>query len=142
VKNIREDKDGNTFRTCKICKIEKPYNQEHFRLKNGAKTPQWLRTECKQCESVMSKNKREAKKNAARPIPNKCELCGIKSHKTLCCDHIHGTQNFRGWICQRCNKGAGFIDDPDVGLEKILNYYKKYDPESYEKFLQSWGRCE
>jgi len=48
---------------------------------------------------------------ATRPCPAFCEMgCGRQATKR---DHPHGTDIFRGWLCQHCNWGLGhFLDSP------------------------------
>jgi len=133
MKNVSIDENNVKWRVCKVCK-QKLRFEEHFALKNGEQTPHWRRTECRDCVRAEAKNKREAKRSASREMPLECECCGRESKKTLCCDHIHGTHTFRGWICQACNKGIGMtIDDPEIGFEKILRYYKSYDSDKFKE---------
>jgi hypothetical protein len=138
MKNVFEV-NGVKYRKCKVCLQDKLFTTEFFQSKNGKRDGgYWLRTECRDCVKKMNSNKRKAMKNAPRKMPDNCECCGRpRGNKSLCCDHIHGSSKFRGWICQPCNKGIGMtIDDPDIGHKKILIYYKKNDPEMFEKIVQ------
>jgi hypothetical protein len=55
---------------------------------------------------------------AARVGP--CDACGIVVPRVW--DHNHATGQHRGWLCQRCNRVLGFIqDDPGV-LEALSRY--------------------
>lgn len=64
---------------------------------------------------------------ATRPCPANCESCsrvlegGIKTHL----DHCHITGVFRGWLCNRCNRGLGYFGDSIEGIEKALTYLKQ-----------------
>lgn len=42
-----------------------------------------------------------------RPIPERCECCGLppSTKRGLHLDHCHLTGRFRGWICHQCNTG-------------------------------------
>lgn len=145
MKNVYVDEHGVKWRTCKVCKVDKLFTTEFFQSKNGTRDGgYWLRTECRVCMKTMNKNKRIAAKNAGRDMPDNCECCGRpRGTKKLCCDHRHGTTNFRGWICQACNKGIGMtIDDPDIGFDKIAAYYKNNDPDAYRKMVESIKRLE
>jgi len=145
MKNVFEDKSGVRWRTCKICKVDKLFTTDFFSRKNGSRDGgYWLRTECHECIKVMARNKRKARKNAGRPMPDRCECCGReRGKKNLCCDHKHGSTLFRGWICQPCNKGIGMtIDDPDIGFESVAKYYKKNDPIVWESIKQIFNKME
>jgi hypothetical protein len=144
MKNVIYEEGKPIARICKICKVQKPYDKKYFQSKNGSRDGgYWLRTECRECMKVMTKNKDIAVKNADRKMPNNCECCGRarekspKGFKKLCADHIHGTTQFRGWICQACNKGIGMtVDDPDIGFVKIAEYYRKNDPDKYKQMKE------
>jgi hypothetical protein len=65
------------------------------------------------------------RKNAVAREPRKkgpCEICGV--HAPLCWDHDHSTGAFRGWLCNRCNVGLGFVETPNW-LEKAQEYIKR-----------------
>lgn len=49
-----------------------------------------------------------------------CEMCG--STKTLCIDHDHKTNKFRGILCQSCNRFLGWYEN---NKEKAENYLKR-----------------
>ena len=137
MKNVFEI-NGVKYRKCKVCKEDKLFTTEFFQSKNGSRDGgYWLRTECRECMKIMNRNKTIAKRNAPRKMPDNCECCGRpRGKKSLCCDHIHGSDLFRGWICQACNKGIGMtIDDPDIGHKKVLRYYKKHDPKTFRRMM-------
>jgi hypothetical protein len=92
------------------------------------------RPECKAC------NKREKetcniarKKSAAAGEPTKaplglaCEIC--KEVKKLVYDHDHKTCEFRGWLCDPCNRGLGQCGDDINGLLVCLNYLVSKSPD-------------
>ncbi len=57
----------------------------------------------------------------------KCECCGKEPNNTdLIPDHNHTSGHFRGLICQACNIGIGNLGDSVEGVEKALNYLRKY----------------
>lgn len=67
------------------------------------------------------------KKEATRPRPTHCELCGKKPLGTpgnsLCHDHDHATGMFRGWLCSKCNMALGMLgDDLEQILSRLLDY--------------------
>lgn len=65
------------------------------------------------------------KKNAATQIkkPEQCSICNSK--EKIVYDHNHKTNQFRGYICQKCNLMLGFARDNIDILAKGANYLKK-----------------
>lgn len=54
-----------------------------------------------------------------------CAICGNTSKKALAVDHCHKTGKIRGLLCNRCNRGIGYLrDDPNV-LNKASLYITK-----------------
>lgn len=48
-----------------------------------------------------------------RPCPATCEICGRapREQSILHLDHDHGSGEFRGWLCARCNLALGKLGD-------------------------------
>lgn len=105
-------------RLCRICNTLKPISE--FR-ENGRKFA--VENRCKDCISAAAWLRREIKKSAPAK-PDNCECCGKKESK-LCIDHCHDTLEFRGWICEPCNRGIGQLGDNIIGVQKALNYLQK-----------------
>lgn len=82
-----------------------------------------LDTRCRACIKKHSKLRRELKKTAP-PKPERCECCNQKV-ETLCLDHDHETNTFRGWLCDPCNTGLGKFGDSIEGISKALEYLKR-----------------
>ncbi len=67
---------------------------------------------------------------AGRSRPDRCELCqeiAVPTHlgyRTVF-DHDHLTGNFRGWICDRCNKVLGLVRDDPKLLLAMIKYLDK-----------------
>ena len=59
-----------------------------------------------------------------RPKAERCEICG--SMGRICFDHDHKTEEFRGWICDRCNVALGMANENPEILVAIAEYIKKY----------------
>lgn len=86
------------------------------------------------------------RKNAPRPIPERCEVCGILGSDTkrgLCYDHDHKTNQFRGWICTRCNTALGMVNDNVWLLSSLIKYLKQdmsnaHGSEDYERYNKTW----
>jgi hypothetical protein len=94
----------------------------------GEKNSQW-REKSHHWKGGISK-KPYAHKNATRPKPEQCELCGIygkELKKGLCYDHDHKTGKFRGWLCGRCNMALGMVNDNSELLSKMSEYVKPLD---------------
>ena len=83
----------------------------------GDKNPAWIGGES-------SYIIRELKKNAPRPKPNKCEICGLT--KRIYLDHNHETGKFRGWLCINCNLILGHAKDNPELLIKLAEYLKRF----------------
>ncbi len=62
---------------------------------------------------------------AGSPRANICEICD-KKEKTVF-DHCHKNGNFRGWICDRCNKMLGLVKDSTDLLNKMIHYLEKFN---------------
>lgn len=57
---------------------------------------------------------------ACPPRPDRCQCCG--SDRKLVLDHCHVSGAFRGWICDRCNRGLGCLGDNVPGLCHAILY--------------------
>tara|TARA_R110001592_G_scaffold218372_1_gene472413 strand:+ start:975 stop:1415 length:441 start_codon:yes stop_codon:yes gene_type:complete len=53
---------------------------------------------------------------------DKCQVCGSKDK--LCYDHDHKTMEFRGVLCNKCNRSIGILGDTLESIEKVLIYLK------------------
>jgi hypothetical protein len=55
------------------------------------------------------------------PQPGACPICGDHT-STWILDHSHVSNSFRGYICDRCNRGLGcFRDDQNI-VQKAFDY--------------------
>ena len=63
-----------------------------------------------------------------------CEICGAKTgHKSkngvecrLAIDHCHKTGKIRGLLCNRCNRGIGYLMDDIQLLKKAIKYLESH----------------
>lgn len=62
-------------------------------------------------------------KNAPRPKPLNCEVCG--GNRRICYDHDHTTGKFRGWICHYCNVILGMAKDNPEVLKLLIEYLSR-----------------
>ena len=106
-------KDNTDTKVCRICAKEK--GVDHFYLDRGA-----VYSKCKDCCKEYNDGLKEAKKNAPEK-PEVCECCGEKVEKWYC-DHYPNTNQFRGWVCFKCNNAAGSVGDTYEGATKLFNY--------------------
>lgn len=67
-----------------------------------------------------------------RPEPDVCECCGKENvlsrsgkKQSLCLDHDHITNEFRGWLCNVCNTSIGKLGDNIQGLQRAIEYLNK-----------------
>ncbi len=89
---------------------------------------QWrLRNPERYREAVLrSKRKAMGIPEATRPMPLNCECCDVSfSVRQPHLDPDHTTGAFRGWLCNRCNRGLGYFDDNAAGLRRALDYIER-----------------
>ena len=64
--------------------------------------------------------RKKGRPDPTRPEPILCEACNKPCTMTkgyLSLDHCHDTGLFRGWLCNKCNRGLGVIGDR---LENVM----------------------
>jgi hypothetical protein len=113
---------------CSKCKQELPLTD--FRRRGGEK---YLRSECKDCNNQLKRDRSELKKQHGKPPENyTCPICernevecageGNKIASSWVLDHCHITKKFRGWLCHKCNRGLGAFGDNKNKIVNALNY--------------------
>lgn len=69
-----------------------------------------------------------------RPMPQVCEICGNPETdkdkstgivRSLALDHCHDSNEFRGWLCRKCNTGLGLLGDSEDAILRALEYLRK-----------------
>jgi hypothetical protein len=55
-----------------------------------------------------------------------CAICHRPCRRALSLDHNHTTNQIRGLLCARCNRGLGFFDDSAELLLKAKEYLDAY----------------
>jgi hypothetical protein len=61
---------------------------------------------------------------AGRPRPKTCDVCN-EFYLRIVFDHCHVGGHFRGWICDRCNRVLGLVEDSAAVLEGLAKYLRK-----------------
>lgn len=105
-----------------------PFNKDGIRYRRG---------NCLQCGKNQNIGKNNAIKKAKdngiltkAPKGTTCEICGRSG--VIVFDHDHKTEEFRGFICDPCNRSIGILSvssgGSDIGgLITTLNYMLKYN---------------
>lgn len=68
---------------------------------------------------------------AGRPRPKICDLCHEESKIVF--DHCHMYGQFRGWICDRCNKVLGLVKDSNILLAAMAKYVEDANGKTNER---------
>lgn len=117
-------------KTCGICLKSLPLTM--FGTDGGAN---YLRYECKPCAKKQADIVKNLKKTAP-PVPTDhvCPICQRNEEDlrksnpnkkgVWCCDHDHETNEFRGWLCHKCNLGLGNLNDDITRLQRAIDYIK------------------
>ncbi len=66
----------------------------------------------------------------------KCVICGVPElelNRKLCMDHDHKTGEFRGWLCQKCNRAIGLLGDSEELLINALHHLMSSNSNSNRK---------
>ena len=98
--------DQNTYKS--LCYVSKL---------SGKTTADNLCTSCRKHNRLVVYYLR---KHSKPPTTTGCKICGKVTK--LVCDHDHKTDQFRGWICGKCNRGLGYFNDDPNLISKALDY--------------------
>jgi len=124
--------DGR-MKTCKTCKAVHPDTPEHFQIivkyqKEDGSVTTHSHPSCIACRREATNVVYHLRKTAPPP-PDYCECCGKHKSETkigkLVLDHCHTTKEFRGWLCDTCNRGIGNLGDDLTGVLMAVEYLKK-----------------
>lgn len=104
---------------CKYCGITKHAREFRHRKKdNGVTLDNKM---CKKCHLEQKAIIRRYKIKYSPPLDSKCDCCG--KIERLVCDHSHGSKKeFRGWLCNKCNVGIGYLGDTIDDVKNALSY--------------------
>ena len=114
VRHIKVMGKKDTLRECSKC--HKLLSPNSFNLKGSKNSSgyfylfQW----CKGCKKISKQESTQVKKTAP-PLPSHCQCCHKKTEK-MTHDHEHGTITLRGFLCNGCNVGIGYLGDDLKGV--------------------------
>ncbi len=117
-------------RKCSKCGEVLPLTEEYFGRNQSTNTggDKYFRPECKKCTKEAGQGKNKAYKLAGKPkrppLGTPCYNCG-RTDRKLVFDHDHETLEFRGWICDNCNRSIGMLGDTIESLERAIRYLKE-----------------
>lgn len=61
-----------------------------------------------------------------RATAKQCEICLGPFEKGPELDHCHTTGKLRGWLCGKCNRVLGLVNDNQTVLEEAIKYLEKH----------------
>lgn len=127
------------YKPCSKCKTNMSLDNYMFNTSGddcfSADGTRRRRPECKACYKLVGRGKSAAKKRARElgmsykpPDDTTCEICGkmATSGNKIVFDHCHENDEFRGWICNSCNRSTGALGDNVDGLITVINYLLKF----------------
>lgn len=113
-------------------KAKKKYRQKNlfFIRETDKLTKQYLRVinpedNAKRNTAYLDRQRAKQIAIAGRPKPETCEICD-EMNLRIVFDHCHTHGQFRGWICDRCNKVLGLIKDSSGLLSKLADYLNQH----------------
>lgn len=128
-------------RKCSKCGNTHPLTEEYFAKNQSTNTggDKYFRPECKNCSKKESKGKHTAYRNAGKPtrpeLGTPCQNCG-RTDRKLVFDHCHDTLDFRGWLCDNCNRSIGMLGDDVIGVGRACVYTAKSTNLSKKDFIK------
>lgn len=119
-------------KTCSMCNQILP---THKFAKEGSKG--YLRYECRECAKKHGKLVAKIKKQAPKvPADHKCPVCertsdqlttyGKNKKSVWVADHDHVSEQFRDWLCHKCNLGLGNLGDNYERCIRAAEYLRKH----------------
>lgn len=127
---------GGDTKECSKCKSTLPLSS--FSRHSGGN---YLRPECKRCNNELSKLREKLKQEYGMPESGyNCPIClndeesvkgkGNTKNGSWVIDHCHETEEFRGWLCHKCNRSLGGFDDSVDTLLRAVTYLREANEKS------------
>jgi hypothetical protein len=116
---------------CKECLNSR--NKQYY-IENSSSIKKWAKN-YRQTEHRKEWARKNAKKrlkekrnnSATRPGPLTCECCSDNPDaRGIVWDHNHESGNFRGWLCNRCNRVLGMCKDSINVFQNLIKYLENY----------------
>jgi len=130
----KEEKSEVRQKKCIGCGEVHPETDEYFykayayESRDGSKN-QFYMGKCKKCHNKAMITVVQLKKKYGHRAYGNCDCCGIPHTETprgmLYLDHDHTTGEYRGHLCDNCNRGIGLLGDEIDGVLQAVEYLKK-----------------
>ena len=128
INDLFEGLDLTKTKLCTMCNQVLPVHKFGYEGSKG-----YLRYECRDCAKKHGKLVAKIKKSAPKvKIDHKCPIClrgadelssyGKKKSAVWVADHDHKTEQFRGWLCHKCNLGLGNLGDDAERCKRAMEY--------------------
>lgn len=137
-KKVVTFEEGQRVKQCKGCKETFPETEEYFH-KSYTSNPKnsdpvvYYASKCKPCQTKQISRVAQLQKKYSYKAQGNCECCGVAAEDTrmgkLVLDHDHETGEYRGHICDPCNRGIGMLGDTLMGVSMALEYLRKIKSE-------------
>ena len=123
------DAGAKDTKMCSKCKHTLPVTYFSPVGKGG-----YVRHECRACAYGLKKVRTGLKKLHGQPPEGyECPVClcdeeraatGGPSNSAWVLDHDHETDDFRGWLCHRCNRALGCFHDDVPRMKRAIKYIR------------------
>lgn len=117
-------------------------------LYNKGKSKDSFRSQCRNCErdyKIMLRYNLTREQVADFWTRENCEICerpfinsSLGKGRFKCVDHCHNTGKSRGFLCNACNAGIGYLGDDISRMNKAIHYLSGNG--SLEKELENENR--
>ncbi len=107
---VLPDTEFDTKRTCRGCKTRR--------------TTEWYQR--RQNDALVKLGITDSKAILAERQDDRCAVCG-EVPESLCVDHDHVTNSYRGLICHPCNLGLGLFKDDVSRLRGAIRYLEDHE---------------
>lgn len=127
----RKSKHDRSYRAAhseRIRASKKAYSEKN-KDKIAARSKQWRIDNAAKLRGYQRQYSRKHLPAPTRPIPTACECCGGPPvPNAFHLDHCHVTNEFRGWLCMKCNTGIAKLGDDLAGVLLAVDYLRRASP--------------